>query len=182
MARRRMIKPEFFTSQPVNNLSPTGMLTFAGLWIYCDDFGRGEDNLALIRAALWARRASHTEKKLAEDLDAIAREGLMHRYVVGGAALLHIPSWLEHQKVNHPTESKLPPCPQHEPGLWDVFRRDSGGPLERFRSGSRMAQESLSEGVPHSVVEVSLDQRSVGDLPLSDRLRDDLAARRGGAA
>lgn len=50
MARKRMLSPEFFISAPVNRLSYTAMITFAGLWCYFDDFGRGEDDAALVMA------------------------------------------------------------------------------------------------------------------------------------
>jgi len=83
MARKRMLSPEFFVSAPVNRLPFTAMITFAGLWCYFDDFGRGEDEAALIKAAVWPRRRSHTEAKVAADLDLIVAEGLICRYAIG---------------------------------------------------------------------------------------------------
>jgi hypothetical protein len=132
MARKRMVKPEFFTSLPVSELPLTAALTLVGLYIYCDDYGRGEESTTLIKAAVWPRR-KHTEAKIAADLDAIADKKLICRYTVGGCKLLHFPSWFEHQQISHKTDSKLPPCPEHDPALWEIFRNDSGGALERFR-------------------------------------------------
>ena len=137
MARKRMLSPEFFTSAPVNRLPVTAMVTFAGLWCYLDDYGRGEDDTALIKAAIWPRRRSQSEQKVAADLNAIEAEGLICRYshtlprlssrefstvknwqsdqsVTDIRRLLHIPTWAEHQKISHPTPSKYPPCPKHE--------------------------------------------------------------------
>lgn len=139
MARKRMLSPEFFSSGPVSRLPVTAMLTFAGLWCYFDDFGRGEDDADLVKAAVWPRRKAHTPKKIAADLDAIEAEHLICRYEVGGVRLMHAVSWNEHQKISHPTGSRLPPCPDHEAVLWTTFARETGGSLDRFRNGSGTA-------------------------------------------
>lgn len=163
MARKRMLSPEFFTSGPVNRLSIPAMVTFAGLWCYVDDYGRGEDDTALIKAAIWPRRRSQSEAKVAADLDAIAAEGLICRYVAGkGSAkpdsevvtewsrnqpvttllrLIHMPTWDEHQKISHKTASKLPPCPEHEPSAYLLER---GKIPERSRNGAGTEPESFA--------------------------------------
>ena len=146
MARKRMLAPEFFTSGPVNNLPIPAMLTFAGLWCYFDDYGRGEDNAPLVKAAVWPRRRSQTEQRVAADLDLIAAEHLVCRYEVGGVKLMHSPTWTEHQKISHRTDSRLPPCPKHESAEYDVYLRKSGDGLDRFRNGSGTIPESLASG------------------------------------
>ena len=105
MARKRMLSPEFFSSAPVNRLPIPAMITFAGLWCYLDDYGRGEDDAALVKAVVWPRRRSQTEAKVAADLDAIEGERLTCRYEASGERLIHIPSWDEHQKISHKTPS-----------------------------------------------------------------------------
>lgn len=166
MARKRMLSPEFFTSRPVNELSITAMLTFAGLWVYLDDYGRGEDDAALIKATVWPRRRSHTEAKVEADLALIAAQGLICRYEVGGYPLMHSPSWAEHQKISHKTASTLPPCPEHDPGLFEHFRMDSGGALERYRNGSgAMPRQSSSVQVSSVKPSPSLVAEVITDLP-----------------
>lgn len=135
MARKRMLSPEFFSSGPVSRLPVTAMLTFAGLWCYFDDFGRGEDDADLVKAAVWPRRTAHTTRKVAADLDAIVAEHLICRYEVSGVRLIHATSWGEHQKISHPTASRLPPCPRHESRLHEIFLRETGNGLDRFRNG-----------------------------------------------
>jgi len=39
MARIRSIKPEFFVSEQIAELSPTCRLLFIGMWLFCDDAG-----------------------------------------------------------------------------------------------------------------------------------------------
>lgn len=134
MARKRMLSPGFFSSRPVNNLSIPAMVTFAGLWVYFDDEGRGEDDVALIKSTVWPRRRSITEKKVAAHLDEIVAEGLICRYEVAGCQLLHTLSWSEHQSISHPKAPQIPPCPKHERARFDEFLTDSDPARERFRN------------------------------------------------
>jgi hypothetical protein len=142
MARKRMLSPEFFSSAPVSRLPIPAMITFAGLWCYLDDYGRGEDDPALVKAAVWPRRKVQTEAKVAADLDAIAAQELICRYTEGGSALIHSPSWNEHQKISHKTPSRLPPCPAHEPDEYSAYLRQRGDGRDRFRNASGNAPES----------------------------------------
>lgn len=153
MARKRMLSPEFFTSWPVNRLPIPAMVTFAGLWVYFDDYGRGEDDTALIKAAVWPRRRTISERTIAAHLGLIEAEHLICRYEIAGYPIMHSPSWHEHQKISHRAEPRLPPCPDHERGLHEDFRRDSGGALEKFRSGSGVTPRQFSVVKSRSVQE-----------------------------
>lgn len=113
MARIRAIKPEFFTDEVLCDLPVTTRYTYAGLWTYCDDAGRGLDNVSLVKAAVWPLDAKHTEKKVAQDLDQLAAAGRICRYEALGRKVFHVVKW-EHQKINRPTPTKLPPCPAHD--------------------------------------------------------------------
>ena len=53
MARIRSIKPETFTSEDVNSLTLPARWTFAGLWCYVDDEGRGRADPRLVKASVW---------------------------------------------------------------------------------------------------------------------------------
>jgi hypothetical protein len=150
VARKRMIHPSFFLSQTMNDVPVTTMVTFAGIWCWADDFGRGEDDAALVKAAVWARRKAMTEAKVAAAIDELVYDGALCRYIVGGVPLLHVTHWNEHQKVSHPTPSKLPPCPIHEPDAHEAFRSGVGAGMERFRRISRDAPESFSPSVVKS--------------------------------
>ena len=52
--RIRSIKPEFWTSQDIADLSWDERLLFVGLWSYVDDNGVGRDVEKLITADLFA--------------------------------------------------------------------------------------------------------------------------------
>lgn len=167
MPRKRMIAPEFFTSSTMNGVPITTMLTFAGIWCWADDFGRGEDDETLVKAAIWPRRRSMTEKKVRDDMDALIGTGVLCQYAVNGHRLLHVVAWHEHQKISHPTKSKLPPCPEHNPEAWQVFLIDTDPATEKFRDVSRGIPEGFANGsggdrarLHDSVVKGSSDQVS----------------------
>lgn len=143
-----MIHPEFFTSATLARLDPRTLVTFAGLWIYCDDFGRGEDDASFVAAAVWPRRHDIGAAEVEADLTELAAVGVLCRYRVGTdmgtdlwtTPLFHLPSWFEHQKVSHPTPSKLPPCHSCEGTLFREWYRGNDTATERFRRAEKAAR------------------------------------------
>jgi hypothetical protein len=119
MARIRTIKPSFFASEDVSALPLRARLTWIGLWTHCDDAGRTKDNVKLIKAAVWPLD-DVSLKEVEQDLVTLAGHGRIVRYQVDGKRYLVITNWREHQKINKPTESKVPPPPAvgdgHPPG------------------------------------------------------------------
>ncbi|MFJ4689254.1 hypothetical protein [Streptomyces sp. NPDC088789] len=114
MARIRTIKPEAFESEDLASVSVTAMLTFVGLLTQADDEGRHRDHPAIIAGRLWALRPEHTPARVARDLDELANAGLVCRYTgCDGRTYLHIVTWERHQKINRPSESRLPRCAGH---------------------------------------------------------------------
>lgn len=143
MARKRMLSPDFFISRTMNDVSIQTMLTFAGIWCWADDFGRGEDDETLVKATVWPRRRSVSESKVRADMDTLVAKNVLCQYVIEGHALIHVINWREHQKISHATRSKLPPCPEHEPEAWATFLIDDDPALAKFRSDSGAIPESI---------------------------------------
>lgn len=163
MPRKRMIYPTYFTSATLARVELRTMITFAGLWIYADDFGRGEDDAAFIAASVWPRRPSITAALVEDDLKTLAAADVLCRYEIGGHPLLHIPSWFEHQKVSHPTPSKLPPCPTCDRSLYTEWYRADDTETERYRKAAK-ARQAARTGA--STARESLASRSGAGLEL----------------
>lgn len=110
MARIRSIKPEFFTSETIAALSLSARLTFIGLWTYVDDNGVGLDNELLITAAIWPLERDNLETlaRTREDIASLSRARLVSRYQDSRKGYLHVTSWDEHQKVDHPRKPRYP--------------------------------------------------------------------------
>ncbi|MEU9129234.1 hypothetical protein AB0D08_14205 [Kitasatospora sp. NPDC048540] len=117
MARIRTIKPEYPVSEDLASVSLTAERTFLCLITQADDEGRHRDNAAVLNGALWSLRPEHTPLDTEDELRQLAETGLICRYTgCDGRQYLHITKWREHQKISHPTASRLPSCPAHEAG------------------------------------------------------------------
>ncbi|WP_329248203.1 hypothetical protein [Streptomyces canus] len=116
MARIRTIKPEAFFSESLAEVSVEAERTFFGLLTQADDHGRHRDNAAIIAGLLWPLRAEHTSVHVEDDLQQLTNAGLLCRYTgCDGRRYLHVVTWSEHQKIDKPSQSRLPSCPQHHP-------------------------------------------------------------------
>ncbi|WP_328509597.1 hypothetical protein OG981_19125 [Streptomyces mirabilis] len=114
MARIRTIKPEAFFSESLAEVSVEAERSFFGLLTQADDHGRHRDNAAIIAGLLWPLRAEHASVHVEDDLQQLANAGLICRYTgCDGRRYLHIVTWSEHQKIDKPSQSRLPSCSQH---------------------------------------------------------------------
>ncbi|WP_329423010.1 hypothetical protein [Streptomyces sp. NBC_01268] len=139
MPRIRTIKPDFFTSLTIADLSIEQRLTFIGLWTHCDDLGRAVDDARLIKAALWPLD-DRTAADVETDLAALSESSLILRYTVTGKRYLAVSGWKEHQRINRPSASRLPAPDQGE--------STPEPPPTRGDEGSEQAHAHLSEDSP----------------------------------
>ena len=115
MARIRTIKPEAFVSESLAEVSVEAERTFFGLLTQADDHGRHRDNAAIIAGLLWPLRAEHTSVHVEDDLQQLADAGLICRYTgCDSRRYLHIVTWSDHQKIDKPSQSRMPSCPHHD--------------------------------------------------------------------
>lgn len=136
MARIRTIKPEFFTSLTIADLTPEQRLTFIGLWTHVDDAGRCVDDPRLIKAAVWPLD-DRTAADIEIDLKALSESSLITRYIVNRKRYLAVTNWEEHQRINRPTPTKLPSPEQADP--------PDPAPPTSGNDGSRTPHGALSE-------------------------------------
>lgn len=115
MARIRSVKPEICESETMARLSAEVERTFVRLWTHCDDHGRAKDHPGLIKAALFPLHDDVTPDVVDSHLAALAAEGLIVRYTVGGKRWLACPSWAEHQHPQKPRPSKVPDPSEADP-------------------------------------------------------------------
>lgn len=125
MPRIRSIKPEFFTSTAIADLSRDARLTFIGLWTHVDDEGRCLDESRLIKAALWPLDDDMTAQAVDGVLAELHSKGRVVRYEVDGRRYLQIQGW-EHQKIDRRKESTIPQVPVGEPAASDRRASDEG--------------------------------------------------------
>lgn len=150
MARIRTIKPEAFVSESLAEVSVEAERTFFGILTQADDHGRHRDNAAIIAGLLWPLRAEHTSVHVEDDLQQLANAGLICRYTgCDGRRYLHIVTWSEHQKIDKPSQSRLPSCPQHHgadrcaPCKGTCTKRTEETPTRGFAEASPNAPRGL---------------------------------------
>jgi len=156
--RRRWIQPEFFTSEDVLALPIEVRLTFIGLWLYADDYGRERTHAALIKADVWPLDEVITPSVVEGHLVLLAERGLIETYAVAGREYFQITGWAKHQPVDKPSRTNVPPPPapsaaQEPPQAARESRDPSPTPLaseggERDEREGREGEEGEGEGRP----------------------------------
>jgi len=108
MARIRTIKPEFPQSETIGKLSRDARLLFIQLWTICDDAGRTRGASRMLASLLYPYDTD--APSLIDDwLAELDRLGVIIRYRVGDNAYVQVAKWREHQKIDRPSDSRLPP-------------------------------------------------------------------------
>ena len=110
MARARTIKPHFMRSRSMRAVSGMARLTFIQLWLIADDAGRLTASPLSLARRLYPGDAE-AASLLPGWLDELEGQHCIERYSVEGTDYLRIVNWRRHQKIYHPTPSRLPPRP-----------------------------------------------------------------------
>jgi hypothetical protein len=110
LARIRSVKPELRTSLTAAEWPREVRYFWVLLWGYLDDHGRGVDEPRLIKADCFPLDDDLTADIIDKWLAILEESGSICRYTVGGRRYLHAPQWREHQKPQHATDSRIPPC------------------------------------------------------------------------
>lgn len=130
MPRMRTLKPEAASSESLCQVEPAIRWTFAMLWTYQDDEGRGALNPRLIKAAIYPLDDDMTPDVVEHHLKDLERVGCICFYSVSGRNYLHVPAWNEHQHPNRKVPSRIPECPKgdHSPDFHVGLSEDAVSP------------------------------------------------------
>lgn len=111
MARIRTIKPEFPQSESMGRVSREARLCFILLWTLADDAGRLRGNPKMLASLLYPYDddAKRLIDKWLGELDGAT---CIRRYAISGNLYIQIVGWTEHQKIEKPSASKIPPPPE----------------------------------------------------------------------
>lgn len=152
MARIRSVSPDICTDRGLVALSGDAERLYVRLWTHLDDDGRCEDDLLLLKAALFPRHRHVGEDDIEGWLDELVANGQVIRYERGGMKLLTAKPepWLKYQKPRRKVDSKLP-----APTRADIVgtrsdsgaqRPDGGGDVGGGEMEMEQEQEGESEG------------------------------------
>ena len=110
MARIRTIKPEFPQSETTGALSREARLLFILLWTIADDSGRARAASRMLASLLYPYD-DDAPGLIDIWLGELERNDCIIRYQVDGSSYLQITKWLQHQKIDRPSPSRLPAPP-----------------------------------------------------------------------
>jgi len=136
MARIRTIKPEFWTSEQILDLSLPARLLFIGLWNFCDDNGVHPASARVLKA-----RVFPADDITVAQVDGLIRElitqGLLIEYSSEDASWWYVTGWTRNQVINRPSVSKYPkppPSPMGEPPNSGAGQKEDHSPRGPVRS------------------------------------------------
>lgn len=163
MARIRSIKPEFPLSETVGRLSRDARLLFVQLFTVVDDEGRTRAASRMLASLLYPY--DDDARDLVDGwLAELEEQECIVRYEVEGAVYLEICNWLKHQKIDHPTKSRLPNPREGS----RILAPDLGPRIKDQDQGSK--KDYPLRGETHCDVprETSKPKRAASKLPLPD--------------
>lgn len=168
MPRIRSLKPELWQDEAVGALSKEARLLFIGLITQADDDGRlvGAPRLLWSQIYPW----DNFDPNLLEAWMGELTEGeLVQAYLADGRDYLALAGWKSHQKISHPTPSKLPKPPKvrrKAPVSLVKSPEDSGRPPEEngdVPEASSLARARIGKDL------IGEDQKGSNDPPTPQR-------------
>jgi hypothetical protein len=129
MGRIRTIKPEFHSHEELSALPAETHLLAAALTNYADDEGYFNANPVLVKAGTNPLRDDRTTVE--EQLEQLAKIGYLEVRKSGNKHYGKICNFAEHQKVSHPSPSKLK-------SKFESLPKSSGEAPEKFQSDSAL--------------------------------------------
>ena len=107
MMPNRIIKESVCTSDSIDQLSWFEEVLFYRLMVSCDDYGRFDGRVAVIKNRLFPLKENLTSDEVSHALDTLASVDLVRRYTVEGKPYLYLPTWEHHQTIRA-KKSKYP--------------------------------------------------------------------------
>lgn len=183
MPRIRTIKPEFPQSESMGNVSRDARLLFIELWTLCDDSGRTRAASRMLASLLFPYD-DDAPKLIDGWLEELDREGCIIRYSIDGASYIEVCNWLNHQKIDRPSPSKIPPPTEssrilanpREPSSVDQGSRTKEVDQGKERAPRFDAARRLAElGVPESIANDWIAHRKAKKASITETVIDGIA-------
>lgn len=95
----RIIKESICTSDSIDSLGWFEEVLFYRLIVNCDDFGRFDGRVAVVKNRLFPLKENLTLKTVELAINKLASAGLISLYMYDGRPFLYLPTWNEHQLV-----------------------------------------------------------------------------------
>ena len=104
----RILKESICTSDSIDSLSWFEEVLFYRLIVNCDDYGRFDGRVSVIKNRLFPLKENITAQSVKKAIDKLATVGLVALYTFECKPFLQLPTWENHQTVRA-KKSKYPP-------------------------------------------------------------------------
>lgn len=164
MARIRTIKPEFWSSEQIVELSPTARLLFIGLWNFCDDAGNHPASPRTLKMQVFPGD-DFTTDQIAAYISEMIDARLIIEYEVDTKKYWHVTGW-HHQKIEKPNY-KYPPAPNQKIADHSPTTRRPLHPVMESNSKVKEKEKEVSQNARAHEEEENQKQK-----PLPDQICD----------
>lgn len=113
--RIRSLKPEAIRHRKIGPLPDREFRLWIGMLTLADDEGRLVADDEQLRVEVFGYHQKVTGHDIDKALTRLDKDGLIRLYKVEGTVYAMFPSWHDHQRINRPTPSCLPPAEQGSP-------------------------------------------------------------------
>ena len=95
----RILKEGVCTSDQINELTWFEEALFYRMIVNCDDFGRFDGRIQVVKNRLFPLKENITAKQVKDGINKLESVGLIVLYEYDGKPFLHLPTWNDHQSV-----------------------------------------------------------------------------------
>ncbi|MCI9247475.1 MAG: hypothetical protein HFJ30_10355 [Clostridia bacterium] len=149
MARKRMIDPNIWQSEDFGKLSLLAKIVFIGLFSLADDEGRGRANPVYLKSTLFPYEESMRSADITKSLFEISSNMSVIFYSCDGSDYYSLYNWDTWQKIDKPTNSKIPAFEENNEEIRQLFvegsskasRRVSPNRIEKNKNRIRIEIE-----------------------------------------
>ena len=160
MARKRMIDPNIWQSEDFSKLSTLAKLVFIGLFSLADDEGRGRCNPVYIKSTLFPYEEGIRSADIDKTLSEISSNMSVIFYSCDGSNYYSLYNWNTWQKIDKPTDSKIPEFDENNKEIRRLFVEGSSNTSRTFSPNKNRIEKNKNmnmnkkEFVPPTLEEV----------------------------
>ena len=160
MARKRMIDPNIWQSEDFSKLSTLAKLVFIGLFSLADDEGRGRCNPVYIKSTLFPYEEGIRSADIDKTLSEISSNMSVIFYSCDGSNYYSLFNWNTWQKIDKPTDSKIPEFNENNKEIRRLFVEGSSNTSRAFSPNKNRIEKNKNmnkkekEFVPPTLEEV----------------------------
>ncbi len=169
MPRKRMIHPSIWESKQFYTCTERQRLLFIGIFSLSDDYGKIDGEPLLLRSKIFVND-DISNNDIEKDIQILHQKKLIICYEVDGEKFIKCTKWDTHQKVSHPTDSKIPDPIEHEIANSRIIPESFPKNSKNLPKTSPQCSVVESSVVKDSVVESSILTQLIVDSEILSKI------------